>query len=198
MADRRIFALTVIQPWASLLALGLKRVENRTWEPRGLREGDYLALHAGAWHTRQGGPIEEWVSAMELARNAGLLPSIPLLAEFHQLTTGERGRFFEARCKAHLERAVPYGAIVGVARFDGCNAGPRGVSGESASTILARGGDLLAPEPRDPWFCGPVGWYLRDVVAIKPVPCKGAQGLWSLPPEVLADVRRRWREVRDG
>lgn len=40
-------ALTVKQPWASLIALGLKTVENRSWEP-GLDPGDEFLLHAGA------------------------------------------------------------------------------------------------------------------------------------------------------
>lgn len=25
--------------------------------------------------------------------------------------------------------------------------------------------------PRDPWFFGPIGWQLEDVVAIDPIPC---------------------------
>lgn len=41
-----------------------------------------------------------------------------------------------------------------------------------------------------PWFFGPIGWTLADVVAIDPVPCRGAQGLWTLPPDVLARVER--------
>ncbi len=42
----------------------------------------------------------------------------------------------------------------------------------------------------DPWFVGPVGWVLRDVVVLaQPVPVKGAQGLWPLGKEVAAQVR---------
>lgn len=45
---------------------------------------------------------------------------------------------------------------------------------------------------KDPWFCGPYGWVLQDVRALSvPVPCRGAQGLWNLPP----DVERRVREL---
>jgi len=42
------------------------------------------------------------------------------------------------------------------------------------------------------WFFGPVGWTLADTVAIEPVPCRGAQGLWKVPPDVLAAVRERY------
>jgi hypothetical protein len=38
-----------------------------------------------------------------------------------------------------------------------------------------------------PWFTGPYGWVLRDVRSLKdPIPCRGAQGLWTVPEEVAA------------
>ena len=82
---------------------------------------------------------------------------------------------------AHLivrgRKRVAYGAVVGVARL-------AGVEDE-------------APEDEAYW-CGPWGWRLDEVRAIEPVPCKGAQGLWTLPPEVLATVRARWSAARKG
>jgi hypothetical protein len=47
----------------------------------------------------------------------------------------------------------------------------------------------------DPWFFGPVGWLLPKVVAIDPVPCKGAQGLWPVPPAVAEQVREGFRRA---
>ena len=39
------------------------------------------------------------------------------------------------------------------------------------------------------WFFGPFGWVLRDVVRLeRPVPCRGFQQLWTLPPDVEAEV----------
>lgn len=43
----------------------------------------------------------------------------------------------------------------------------------------------------DPWWTGPVGWLFEDVVEIEPVPCRGAQRLWTVPPEVEHVVRLR-------
>ncbi|MGH9649939.1 MAG: hypothetical protein ACRD3I_05655, partial [Terriglobales bacterium] len=40
-------ALTMWQPWASLIAAGLKDVENRPWAPPGKYIGQRIALHAG-------------------------------------------------------------------------------------------------------------------------------------------------------
>jgi hypothetical protein len=45
-----------------------------------------------------------------------------------------------------------------------------------------------------PWWCGPLGWQLTDVrTLVKPVACKGAQGLWTVPVDVLAAI-----EVQGG
>jgi hypothetical protein len=65
-----------------------------------------------------------------------------------------------------LSSALPRGAIVATAR----------VTGSVAASA-------------DPWFVGPYGWTLDEVVALPaPVPCRGAQGLWTVPPEVEALV----------
>jgi hypothetical protein len=42
------------------------------------------------------------------------------------------------------------------------------------------------------WFFGPWGWVLDNVrVLTEPVACRGHQGLWPVPPDVEAEVRRR-------
>ena len=41
----------------------------------------------------------------------------------------------------------------------------------------------------DPWFHGPYGFLLTDVVAIPPVPCVGRQQLFKLPDEVEQAVQ---------
>jgi hypothetical protein len=40
-----------------------------------------------------------------------------------------------------------------------------------------------------PWFTGPYGWILQDIAPIHSVSCKGMQGLWAIPPEVLKKLR---------
>lgn len=45
-------------------------------------------------------------------------------------------------------------------------------------------------ESRSRWFAGKWGWELADRIALpKPVPCRGAQGLWQLHADVDAAVR---------
>lgn len=68
--------------------------------------------------------------------------------------------------------SLPRGAIVATARVTG-------VVTESAS----------------PWFVGPFGWTLDEVVALPaPVPCRGAQGLWIVPADALAQVIEQTKE----
>lgn len=174
---RRIRAVTLIQPWAHLIAELVKPVENRTWRPHGLAPGDFLAIHAGVWS----GPKteREWCSALELAEQHNLVASIPVLEEFRKVVDGERGRLYRQRCSRYCQAAVTYGAIVAVATLDEVRTEARVVDGKA-----------------DPWFGGPVGWYLRGVVRFDPVPCTGAQGLWSPEEATLAVVRERYLAAR--
>jgi len=51
------------------------------------------------------------------------------------------------------------------------------------------------------WFAGSpgYGWQLRDVTVLaQPVPCKGAQGLWPVPDDVLAAVRAQIQARKAG
>lgn len=59
-------ALTIWQPWASFLALGLTPFETRSWPPPGKLIGERIALHAAArpvgpdtrkWAERAGAPL---------------------------------------------------------------------------------------------------------------------------------------------
>lgn len=47
-------AMTVKQPWASLIASGEKRIENRSWRPPAALIGERIAIHAGAGWDKSG------------------------------------------------------------------------------------------------------------------------------------------------
>jgi hypothetical protein len=96
---------------------------------------------------------------------------------------------------------IPRGAIVATAqvvgwvRDDGRLLDRRPVRWDGISED--RAAELVAGR----WWAGPFGWVLDDVVSIEPVPCRGRQGLWTVPEELLPTLRRRWRfaqEVRHG
>jgi hypothetical protein len=53
------------------------------------------------------------------------------------------------------------------------------------------------PSPFDArWFSGEYGWCFDDVTEIEPVACRGMQGLWPVPADVVEVVRARWKIAR--
>ena len=155
------YALTVWQPYAGLLATGVKTVENRTWEPgRSLRVGDRVMIHAGARYDR-----DSWEHVFDLTK---MLKREGRWRETSPSPWPLIGR--KPNPDADPAGTTPYKAIIGVATLDEVRRMPRG---------------------DDPWWIGPVGWYLRDPVAIEPVFCDGAQGLWVPSTEVLGVVAAR-------
>lgn len=90
-------ALTIWQPWATMIALGWKPIENRGWCPteRQLADGERFAIHAA---TR---PMDAhtWDAALLVAANAG----------FH-LDDAEEAQFLR-RCRRES------GSVVATARF---------------------------------------------------------------------------------
>ncbi len=67
----------------------------------------------------------------------------------------------------------------------------------SAICGVARVVDIVTTS-KSKWFWHPddgsinFGWVLADVAALKlPIPCKGALGLWELPPTVLREIERQ-------
>jgi len=175
---RCVRALTVHQPWAQLLALGVKCVENRGWSPDGFEPGDFLVIHAGKTFD-----VVAWDAALRVADDAGVTGRAPFLDAMRvplARTAGIANRKLLAEAvraaEAKAREVATFGAVVGVAVLDG----------------------LAFEADGDPWFCGPVGWRVREAVAIDPVSYSGAQGLFRMEAEALAEVRRRWVEARFG
>ncbi|MBX3131355.1 MAG: ASCH domain-containing protein [Polyangiaceae bacterium] len=77
--------------------------------------------------------------------------------------------------------ALPRGAIVATATLSGVVAVKR--------HVVTYVGDVDPAMVDSPWFSGPFGWVLDDVrVLADPVSCRGAQGLWTMPPNMARAV----------
>lgn len=145
-------ALTLTQPWAGLVASGIKLIENR---PRRMikREdfGKPFAIHASR-------VIDESV-----------YNAIALLDPSLDLSRGqEDARWY------HLSRITS--AVIAVATIE------RDLHGWSEADLREYNAELalnLGDQRR--WFFGPIGYVLRDVHALaKPVRCGGKLGFWTL------------------
>lgn len=178
-------AITILQPWASAIACGAKRIETRSWRT------DYrgpLAIHAGAsllYDTHPdrfplGVDGNRWLAAHEglsVRRQAGIaecneLPRGALIAVAELVACTPTSSIMQDfayriyRAKGYpdnglLKRAIPV---------------LMGINHESELAL----GDF---------HDGRYGWVLRNVRALpEPVPCRGRHGLWTPPADVLAQV----------
>ena len=169
-------SITLTCPWAHAVAHWGKNIENRTWRPPRDLFGQRLAIHAGKspYRQRKDGTRtisddaeDDMLAALDFAREAS-------------------GRTLAAPDVTHRwlhERSSAILCVVTVAGWVRDN-------GEFDVLSTLPGARDLAGSP-GPWFVGPCGWVLADVVTLaEPVPCKGAQGLWTVPPDVLAKIDR--------
>lgn len=157
-------ALSLTQPWATLVAIGAKKIETRSWSTphRG-----WLAIHAAKGLGSVGGP-------------SGLI-DLCLSEPFQTaLAKGGAGLIVPGS-------DLPLGAVVAVAHLH--RVGRIGRRGED---VILNGfdlpivGDELAFGDYAP---GRYGWALTSVWALaEPIPCRGALGLWDVPADVLARI----------
>jgi hypothetical protein len=154
--------LTLWQPWASLIAVGAKRVETRGWSSpyRGL-----LAIHAAA----------TW--------NAESRAACVRLSQDHPEAMGQLGVFEPLTgSDPTLDGSrLPRGAVVAVARLVDVRLMDHAWLDEQTDLELDVGG----------WEPGRYGWVLEDVRAVEPaVPLKGQRGLFDLGGELAARLDR--------
>lgn len=151
-------ALTIWQPWASLIMAGAKPYEFRNWPaPKSVR-GTRIAIHAGARPVRRSevadliirlGSDEAWSTALkpEIA--------LPLLERVHAAPA-----------------SLPLASILGTAIIGD----PR-----RAFDIVEEFGARLNDSDRDEhsnW-----AWPLSEIETLEPfVPAKGLQGFWDWRP----------------
>lgn len=96
-------AITLHQPWASLIALGVKTIETRSWKPPAALLGERLLIHAGAKAVavRHSHQIGEW----RTYGADGVLTTSPRPARMYERSTGWAKRPEDAV-------VLPFGAIL--------------------------------------------------------------------------------------
>lgn len=169
-------ALSLTQPWATLIAIGAKRIETRSWSTR--HRGD-IAIHAAKGLGPVGGQ-------RGLKEQCGVEPFCSVL----NAAIKRHGAQYwqgEGVLKRHAEHPfMPLGAIVAVAHLNAVHETSLLLSHELEGHEKAFGNY----EP------GRFGWLLTNVRALpEPIPCRGALSLWSVPEDVEARVREQLKRV---
>lgn len=202
--------LTVRQPWASLIALGVKTIETRSWST------DYrgpLAIHAAA--TWAPGWRGRWFSRHDLDQSpaGAVLHALSLVDELAEdCNTGEQFQL-DRRAADRL----PTSAVIATVDLDDClpvvrygdpvriDKPPRDLllsigppsHGKSRTIVYRRGVPQETPDvrgqvryaPAEMWRTGNHGWLLDNARALaEPIPWKGGLGLRHAPPELAERI----------
>lgn len=153
-------ALTLTQPWATLVAIGAKRVETRSWATsyRGP-----LAIHAAKFMPR-------WAREEAYGDEIGG-------------TLNAAGIYLGGDC-----RELPKGAVVATARLvEVIQVPPEGIDESECWMVSPEGPESPVRDcyavGEELWFGdfspGRYAWLLADVEALpEPIPAKGALRLW--------------------
>lgn len=171
-------ALTLWQPWAWAMAHAGKAIENRTWKPPRTACGHLIAIHAGKTCDDR--------AIVDIAEEFGIAP-----IDWNPSPT----TMLDMRVNAANPRRVGHmvrGAIVAVGWLAGWVSAQG--DGPKAHLVLPQGYPLPQPEIISRallggWYQGPYGWVVLNRVALpEPILCRGAQGLWRLPPDISSRV----------
>lgn len=165
-------ALSLTQPWATLVALGAKKIETRSWSHpyRG-----WLAIHAAKGLDPVGG-------AEGLILQCQQEP-------FHSVLREHFGTPFTPA------QVLPLGAIVAVASL--YHVGKIARNREGAVYIDPKDWTVSSEQELafGDYTPGRYGWVLTNVHQLKePIPCRGALGVWDVP----AEIERQLPEVYRG
>jgi len=170
-------ALTLTQPWAGLVASGIKLVENRP-RPMIKREdfGKPFAIHASR-------EIDESV----YDRIAEIAPDILKIERRGESTIRTVPCFRDwYRFSRDTSAVIAVATISDVVTTH--NGWPAHDLGDGRKLTVTLG-------DQGRWYFGPVGYLLRDVHALAdPVPCRGWQGFWTLPDDIEARVLDQLKE----
>ncbi len=158
-------AFTCTGPYAVLIMLGIKRVENRSMLPEPSR-GRCAVSCSKSFCKEEFGAFVHWASRALAAEDFELIPSWADVKDWPGKIVGACDYVARGRNDLVLEADMARSSNV-----------HRGRTRQGASL---------------PWDEGyPYWWDLSEVVRFdRPIPCRGNVGMWSLPPMLAAEVAR--------
>lgn len=193
-------ALTLHQPWASLVPLGFKTIETRSWATR--HRGP-IAIHAAARVPSWARPLNIGGFEVDQDNPPGTAPAYLLRGPINWPYRLPLGCVVAT---ADLVDCVPiHEWLCSCDHADGIYAGvgptsmqrgdivglfeaPSGKGVEHPDWAPSRLDTLAAEQPRQQapfgdFRCGRWAWLLGDIKRCDPIPAKGKQGLWNWEPD---------------
>lgn len=173
-------AISLWQPWASLIACGAKPYETRSWAPPRELIGQAIAIHAAKKIDKEAGAFADELMYGQHGHDLG----DKLMATMKGTPDALMGRFGEAT-------AMPIGCVVAIVRLAAAFLLGERVEGtaEPAARVVERMTSRPMPEcftvrvdDYGDYAPGRWAWLLRDVRAVTPpVAAVGRQGFFDLP-----------------
>lgn len=164
-------AIVLHQPWASLVALGIKKYETRSWSTK--YRGKLLICSAKVSYTPN-----TWLGDCLISDKTNQICQLAGMGKFHKVTLD----FFNCN--------LPLGKVLCVVDLDGCY-----LMTTDGENIKAEGREVSQLEQLcGDWQAGRKAWELNNLVLLpEPVPIKGKQGLWIPERSVIEQVESRLR-----
>lgn len=152
-------AISLWQPWASLIAEGEKCTETRSWPTS---HTGPLAIHAALRWTHD--------QVMTIARSQVMFDAL-IKHGYNWPVTGRKGL------------TLPLGAIVAIVHLEKCEASEDWMKGPGYKARQTAFGDM-GP--------GRFVWTLSRIQKLSaPIPWRGRQQMFTLPPDIAAECERR-------
>jgi hypothetical protein len=168
--------LSLWEPWATLMAIGAKRIETRSWDTnyRG-----WIAIHAS-----KGG-----LNQSDLERQCfeeGFYQALMEFGPFKQQVE------CSVRYKGWIKQVFPHGCIVAVMRLQTC--WPTGLVERALSDSLGKEA-MVREQHFGDYSPGRWAWITTDCFRLPfPIPFRATQRLMNLPPDTLCELRKQWTE----
>lgn len=152
-------ALTILQPWASLIACGAKQIETRSWATKYRGE---IAIHAGK--------NEQFISAV---RNEPFASALSHIYNPSKMAMG-----FDCGKVIAIADLVACSRVIGKSTYW---SGPLGLI-----RVTLENGRIITGTEREfgDYAYGRYAWILDNVQQIKPITAKGSQGIWDWEGQV--------------
>lgn len=168
--------ISLTQPWATLVALGAKRIETRNW--RTSYRGP-LGIHAASGL----GPVHGKRGLLDLIERE---PFWSVLREAFAVRLG--GEIHYPADAETIIDELPFGAIVATCTLKDCRIiglELNGVPTISADDMLTYTPILGNERAFGNYAAGRFAWLLSNIRALaEPIPAKGALGLWEYEGEL--------------
>lgn len=154
-------ALSLTQPWATLIVTGAKRVETRSWPTK---HRGWIAIHAS----------KSWSASDRDFAECQMVRDVLVKAGVRYVGPHDHG----ARRYRYVD-GLPLGSIVGFAYVEDCH----------PTEAISRFGLSEQERAFGNYDDGRFGWFFREAGQLTvPVPCRGALGLWTVPDNVLTET----------